>query len=132
MSEKRMLRINELLKRELAEDMYRLLGDHALDLLSVSIQRVSTSPDLRDAYVYVSILGHEGKGERKRMVGVLERHRHEFQQEINRRIKMRYTPRLHFRLDESIEKGDHILKLISELTETEDASTDETGAEDMI
>ncbi len=113
MSEKRMARVNELIKRTLAEHMHRVLGGSGFDLVAASITRVKTSPDLKDAYVYVSILGHEG--ERENMIHFLSNHRKDFQSDLGRSIRLRYTPRLWFRLDESIEQGDHVLKIISEL-----------------
>ena len=113
MSEKRMARVNELIKRTLAEHMHRVLGGSGFDLVAASITRVKTSPDLKDAYVYVSILGHEG--ERENMIQFLSRHRKDFQSDLGSSIRLRYTPRIWFRLDESIEQGDHVLKIIAEL-----------------
>jgi ribosome-binding factor A len=123
MSTKRMVRVNELIKRTLAEELFRVLSGGTYDLASVSITRVNVSPDLRDAYVYVSILGHHG--ERERMIQVLEDHRKTFQRDIARSVKLRYTPRLSFRLDESIEQGDHVLNMISQI-EAETAAAEET------
>ncbi len=113
MSEKRMVRVNELIKRTLAEHMHRVLGGSGFDLLAASITRVKTSPDLRDAYVYVSILGHEG--ERDKMIHFLANHRKDFQGDLGQSVRLRYTPRLWFRLDESVEQGDHVLQIMAEL-----------------
>ncbi|MDD4734498.1 MAG: 30S ribosome-binding factor RbfA [Kiritimatiellae bacterium] len=113
MSEKRMVRVNELIKRTLAEHMHRVLGASGFDLVAATITRVKTSPDLRDAYVHVSILGHEG--ERDDMIRFLDHHRKDFQADLGRSVRLRYTPRLWFRLDESIEKGDHVLGIMAEI-----------------
>ena len=113
MSEKRMVRVNELIKRTIAQHMHRVLGGSGFDILAASVTRVNTSPDLRDAYVYVSILGHEG--EREEMIRFLSNHRKDFQSDLGHSVRLRYTPRLWFRLDESIEQGDHVLQILAEL-----------------
>ena len=126
MATNRMVRVNELIKRAIADDFYRELGGGAFDLASISVARVKTSPDLRDAYVYISIFGHAD--ERERIIEKLQQKHAIFQRNLNRNVKLRYTPRLWFRLDESIEKGDHILEIISELEAQE--SVDHPGPED--
>lgn len=55
MSSQRMLRVNELLKREIADLLERV--DFSMENCLVSISEVQTSPDLRHAKVHVSILG---------------------------------------------------------------------------
>lgn len=128
MSEKRMVRVNELLKRTLAEHMHRILGGSGFDLMATTITRVQTSPDLRDAYVYVSIFGHEG--EREEMIRFLDRHRKDFQGDLGRSVRLRYTPRLWFRLDESIEQGDHVLQIMAEIERDMPPETDQPDAEE--
>ncbi|MBN2164124.1 MAG: 30S ribosome-binding factor RbfA [Pontiellaceae bacterium] len=109
----RLVRVNELLKREIAEDLYRNFSMSDFDAASLTVTRVECTPDLRDADVFVSIFGHEE--ERKRMIGFLNRHKQEVVRLMIKRVKLKYTPRLHFRLDESIEGGDHILSLLAEM-----------------
>ena len=113
MAVNRMTRVNELIKRALAEDFYRELATEDFDLAQISVARVQTSSDLRDAYVYVSIFGHHE--ERDAIIRRLQDRHAVFQHNLSRQIKLRYTPRLWFRLDESIEQGDHILGIIAEL-----------------
>lgn len=120
----RLVRVNELLKREIAEDLYRNFSMTDFDSASLTVTRVECTPDLRDANVFVSIFGHEE--ERDRMIGYLNRHRQEIVRLMVKRVKLKYTPRLHFVLDESIEGGDHILSILAELErETPDAFKDE-------
>jgi len=119
MEKKRMVRVNELIKRVLADELYHVFGGSGFDLASVSITRVNTSPDLRDAYVYVSIRDHED--EREQMLDLLKRNRARFQRDLANKVKLRYTPRLSFRLDDSIEQGDHVLELIAEMEKQEEA-----------
>ena len=109
----RMLRVNELLKREIAEDLHRHFSMSDFDTASVTVTRVECTPDLRDAQVFVSIFQHED--EREGMIAFLNRHRQEIVRMMVRRVKLKYTPRLHFVLDESIEQGDQILSMLAEM-----------------
>ncbi len=109
----RLVRVNELLKREIAEDVHRNFSLTDFDTAAVTITRVECAPDLRDANVFVSIFGHED--ERDRMISHLNRHRQEVIRMMIKRVKLKYTPRLHFILDETIEDGDRILSMLAEM-----------------
>ncbi len=113
MPNKRITRVNELLRREIAQYMYRLIHEGDFDLAAVTITHVDTSPNLRHARVFVSIREHEL--EREAMIDAIEQHRLEMQRHINDALRLKYTPQLSFELDTSIEKGDHVLHLIAEL-----------------
>jgi ribosome-binding factor A len=120
----RLIRVNELLKREIAEDLYRNFSMSDFDAAAITVTRVECAPDLRDANVFISIFGHEN--ERDRMISYLNRHRQEIIRLMIKRVKLKYTPRLHFILDESIEGGDHILSLLAEMErENPDAFRDD-------
>ena len=113
MSTDRMLRVNELLRREIGESLFRIMNETGFDLSAVTITHVVTSRNLRNARVLVSIRDHEGQ--RKSMLSLLRRHRGEIQSKINKDLILKYTPRLAFELDTSVEKGDRLLTLLSEL-----------------
>ncbi len=113
MSVERIIRVNELLKREIGDLLFKVMQASELDLASVTITRVVTSKDLREARVYVSILGHEDQ--RPHMLALLSRRRAEFQRRINKDITLKYTPRLTFELDTSVEEGDHVLAVLAKL-----------------
>jgi ribosome-binding factor A len=113
MSIKRMTRINELLRREIAEALYRLINEADFDFSAVTVTRVETSSNLRFAKVMVSIRDHHM--DRDGMMATLRAKRKEIQQLINKDLTMKYTPQLAFELDESIERGDHVLQIISEM-----------------
>ena len=107
----RLTRVNALLRQEIGELLFRVVTDAGFDLAAVTVTRVNTSRDLREARVYVSIRDHQN--ERDAMLEKLEKHRAEIQARINKDIGLKYTPRLHFELDESIEQGDHVLSVLS-------------------
>ena len=109
----RLVRVNELLKREIAEDIQRNYAMSDFDVGCITVTRVECAADLRDANVFISIFGHEN--ERHKMIGYLNRHRQEIIRMMIKRVKLKYTPRLHFILDESIEGGDNILSILAEM-----------------
>ena len=116
MSIDRLTRLNELLKRELADVLFRVMQNERFDLSSVTITRVALGRDLREGRVFVSIRNHQS--ERPRMLALLRQHRTEFQRRINHDLVLKYTPRLTFELDTSLEEGDHVLAVLAKL-ETE-------------
>ena len=109
----RLVRVNELLKREIAEDIHRNFAMSDFDCAAITVTRVECASDLRDANVFISIFGHED--ERDRMIAYLNRHRQEVIRLMIKRVKLKYTPRLHFILDESLEGGDNVLSLLAEM-----------------
>ena len=109
MASNRIGRINEEIQRELAEQLRRLKDPRVSQVGMVSVTRVDTTGDLRYAKVYISVLDKEN-GERvlkglRSASGWLRR-------ELGSALKLRYTPELVFQLDDSIDKGAHILELL--------------------
>ena len=113
----RMLRLNALLHREIAEALYKVFAGGGLDLAAVSVTHVETAPNLRNANVYISIYGHND--ERDKILATLSRHAPALQAHINKDCHLKYTPRLHFHYDPSIERGDHVLDVLNNLPEVE-------------
>lgn len=108
-----MTRVNALLKREIGAMLFHIMHESDFDLAAVTVTRVVTARNLRSAAVHVSIRDHTP--ERSRMLSLLARHAPEIQQRINRNIGLKYTPRLSFELDTSIEEGDKLLRLLDDL-----------------
>lgn len=113
MRPQRLTRVNQLLKQEVAEQLFRIVHEPGFDAAACTVTRVETSSDLRHARVLVSIRGDTFRQEE--ILGLITRHRKELQDIINRRITMKYTPQLVFELDESIAKGDDVLAMIAEM-----------------
>ena len=113
MSVDRLERVNALLRREIAEAVPVVMLNEGVDCAAITVTQVCAARNLRNATVSVSILGHDR--ERQTMIRKLA-HRHvAFQRLINRDMKLKYTPVLQFVLDESIEKGDHVLNVLNRL-----------------
>ena len=105
----RQLRVNEVVKRELSSIVAReVTFEDAL----VTINHVNVTPDLKNAHVYVSVLGGtDGTG----VIERLETNRAALQAELARRVVLKYTPHLVFHLDESIKRGARVIEILQEL-----------------
>ncbi len=113
MSYKRIERVNALLRREIGEALYQVFAGETIDLGAITVTEVHCAPNLRNATVMVSIFGHEY--ERDALLKRLTHKTKELQSAINRDLTLKYTPRLSFKLDRSVEKGDHLLEILSHM-----------------
>ena len=111
----RLTRVNELLKREIA-DLIEKYIEHKKDCL-ISITEVNTTPDLRHAKVYISILGSSDA--KKYTMNLLQEKRKLIQQLVSRHITLKYTPVIKFQYDNRIETGDKVLAILNELDNDE-------------
>ncbi len=116
MSTQRVERISEMIRQDVAASIYHIVNDPDFDPSAVTITHALVTPDLRHAKIFVSIRADEER--KKRLLQLLFRHRKEFQASIGRNVVMKYTPHIVFELDQSIERGGHVLDLISKM-ETE-------------
>ena len=113
MSVDRLERINSLLKRVIAEAMFSVMQGDSVQPGLITVTGVSCGKDLRDATVRVSVFGDDELKETA--MQHLRHNAKRFQQIINREVKMKFTPRLTFQLDLSLEKGDEVLAIIDKL-----------------
>jgi len=111
-----MLRVRELMKRELSSVIQR---DYEFKDLLVTINDVDVTPDLRQAHVFVGMLGD--KNAQKKALAKLQRDAGQLQVKVSKRVVLRYTPRLNFRLDDSVERGVRLLSVIQGIEEEEAA-----------
>ena len=110
-----MRRVNESVRQVLAEAMVEL-KDPRIGLVTVT--GVDTSPDLRHATVYVSVLGSEKK--RAASLRGLEAAHGLLQARLGRELRMKRTPQLAFEYDPSVERGVRMTQLIDELAPGDD------------
>lgn len=100
----RQLRVGELLRRELAEVLGRgEIHDPDLDGVSITVGEVRTSPDLRQAWVYVLPLGGQ---DAEKIVEGLTRNRKEIRHIVTKNISLKYSPELKFVADTSFDRMD--------------------------
>lgn len=112
MAQHRLQRINEILRRELAGALLKLVPPPQGVLLTIN--RVRIAADLRNADVYVSLIGGDPKLQEE-IFARIEEARPELQGVIGRRVKMKFTPHLHFVPDHSVEEGTRILQILEHL-----------------
>src|SRR3954469_2023313 len=105
----RLLRVNELVRRQLSMIITR---DMRFDDVLVTVNQVDVTPDLKNAHVFVSVLG---KGSAKAVVAELDGNRVVLQAEMSKTVVLKYTPHLVFHLDDSTERGARIIQILDEI-----------------
>jgi len=104
-------RLSEEIKKELSDLIRNQIKDPRLPEL-VSITAVRVTKDLRYAKVYVSVFGDDDK--KNGALAALKHAAGFIRHEIGQRINIRYIPEFTFILDNSIEKGMYLSKLIDD------------------
>lgn len=128
MAATRKQRLAETLRAELYEVIRRELRDPRFSEGLLSITDVDVSPDLKYATVYVSVLGAEQA--KKDILKALAGAAGVLRAELGRRKAFKSVPELHFRYDESIERGARVFSLIERATLEDQAHPHEVESED--
>ena len=111
-NENRLNRINEELKKEISNIIsLELKNPHLTGLISVT--GVKTTPDLRFAKVFVSMINEKNK---KENLKILKQSSGYIRSEVARRVNLRTTPELIFEFDESLEYGSRIDEILKDIT----------------
>jgi len=106
----RLERVREVLKRELGSIMVRELR---FSSPLVTVSDVDITPDLKQAHVFISAIGSDAQ--RREAIELLDQNRAMLQHELSKRVVIKYTPHLNFKLDESIERGSRVITIMDEL-----------------
>lgn len=104
-------RISEEMKKEVSTIIQNELKDPRLPKL-ISVTAAEVTRDLRYAKIFISVLGDED--DKKNAIHGLKSAAGFIRREIGQRLKLRYTPEILFELDNSIERGVYLNKLINE------------------
>lgn len=104
-------RVSEQIKKELGLIIQREMKDPRVGFITVT--GVEVTNDLSQAKVYISVMGSEEQ--KQNSLKALEKAQGFLRSEIGARIQMRHVPELLFKLDQSIEYGNKIEQLISQL-----------------
>jgi len=115
-------RVDELLRQEIGQLLAREVADPRIGFATIT--DVETTPDLRHAKVWVSVIGTEA--ERGAAVAALAHAMPFIRHALGVRLRIKRIPELHVRLDDTSERGTRILRLINELEDG--ASVDDDGA----
>lgn len=124
----RQLRVGELIRHALAEILMRgEVHDPEIEAVTISISEVRMSPDLKLGTCYVAPLGMTGAEE---AVAALERNRRFLRGAVAKRINLRHSPELRFRVDDSYDSGARIDALLQSPEVRRDLEADDTSDQD--
>lgn len=107
----RQLRVGEVIRRSLSEILSRgEIHDPELNDLSITVGEVTTTPDLRIATAYVLPLGGQRKDE---AIALLARNKGEIRRIVGKKIGLKHSPDLRFRIDDTFDRMDESRRLFS-------------------
>lgn len=106
-------RLAEAIKKEVSDLLREELKDPRIGF--VTITSVEVSKDLRYANIYASVFGDPA--EQKATLEALQKAQGFIRGELGRRIRLRYTPEITFKLDQSISRGSRLIALMEEVKE---------------
>lgn len=111
------------MKREIGSLISR---DYEFDAL-VTVNSVDLTPDFRQGHVFIGIIGDERQS--RNVIKRLNSDRGMIQRRISKRVVLKYTPQLNFKLDDSVERGVRTLEVIEQIDREQEARG-ETGGPD--
>ena len=106
----RTVRVNELVQRELNDILHKRYQSEAV---AITVTEVRVAPDLRDARVFVSVVGDEDEVTAK--MAWLRSKAPAIREEVGRRIILKYLPKFEYVVDKSAARGARILQVLDEI-----------------
>ena len=113
---KRIPRVNQLIKKELSQILLREMdwemgGWRPKDVL-VTVTRVETSADLNQTKVFISTLP---ENQSEKVLKLLDRRIYDIQRELNKRLKMKFIPKIEFKEEKKTREAGEIEELLEEI-----------------
>lgn len=112
MSSRRTIRVSGVIQAEISRLLSR---ERLLDGTLITVTAVDVTPDLRQAFIYISFLENARSAEK--ILEILSKQAFHFQKEIALRTHLKNTPKISFRYDKNLERGDHVLDLLKKVEE---------------
>jgi ribosome-binding factor A len=106
----RTVRVNELIQRELSDILHRR---YQAETVALTITEVRVAPDLRDARLFVSIIGSDEVVQQK--LRWLKNKLHDLRMQLGERIVLKHMPRFTVAIDKSTIRGNRILQVLDEV-----------------
>jgi ribosome-binding factor A len=106
----RTLRVNELVQREISDILRKRYQSEAV---AITISEVRVAPDLRDARVFIAVVGTDDFAEEK--LRWLRSKALEIREEVGRRIVLKYLPKFEYILDKTAARGARIFQMLDEI-----------------
>ena len=117
----RQLRVGELIRRALSEILLQgTIHDPDLNKISVTVGEVTASPDLKIATAYVCPLGGHGAED---LIALLSKNKSEIRRSISKKLTLKYTPELRFRIDATFDRMDETRRLFTQENVKRDLDT---------
>ena len=113
----RIQRVNNLIRREISELLQHQVKDPRLGAF-IAVTEVSTSPDMKHAKVFISFIGNDE--EKQKTLNALTAASGFLRKEMAVNLRLRSVPELSFYWDDSIERGDQLLRMIDQLNPQQD------------
>jgi len=106
----RINRINELIRKTIAIILLKeiFLGKDVL----ATVQKVDTSKDLKYSKIWISVIPFNKSG---RVLEILEKTKSHIQKELGSFVKIKFLPKIEFKIDETEEKADKIEKILKKI-----------------
>lgn len=114
----RVARMNELLREEVGLLIHDEMKDPRVGFATVTA--VESSPDLKNATVFISVLGDEK--EKDQTLEAVSKARGFIQGELGKRLSLKYTPSLKFERDDTADASIRIAKILEKIHEQEEKS----------
>ena len=120
-------RVDELLRQEIGSIVAREVADPRVGFATIT--SVETTPDLRHAKVWVSVIGQPA--EREATLAALQRAMPFVRHELGTRLRIRRIPDLHIQVDDTAERGTRVLQLLRDLEAGEVPDTEAPPGESL-
>lgn len=114
-------RIAEEIKRSVSQTINNDLKDPRINGL-ISVTKVKVTRDLRYAKIFISLFGEENT--KDEVFEVLKKAKGYIRRELASNLRIKFVPEISFKLDESMEYGAHIQKLLNEVSRQEQENED--------
>ena len=128
MSSRRTLKVASAIREVISMAILTDLKDPRVR--DVTVTFVEVSPDLRQARVNVSVMGDETK--QQLSLRGLQAAAGYLQSKVNKRVEMRYTPRIEFRLDQGVKHSLEVARILSEVLPQEPSESEEQEVEQKL
>ncbi len=103
--------------REVSDIIAHAIKEPRLANVLISVTDVEVTHDLRFARIFVSILGEEET--RNEIMDILIEAQPKVRSELGARVRLRYTPEIDIRLDDSLERGARVTQILDQISRGE-------------
>ncbi|MFP3974743.1 MAG: 30S ribosome-binding factor RbfA [Dehalococcoidia bacterium] len=114
---RRQRQLNEAIRREVSALLLRRVNDPRIKGI-VTVTEADISPDFKEAKIFISTMGSEE--ENAETFQGLNAASNFIRRELGARLKLRHTPRIEFKTDDSIKRGSHLIQVIDQIATNHD------------